>query len=93
MCIYFLYLLDKVHCKDLQRQCEVPNVTTESLQLGTLVPAVGAYSRDSGLTGIVSGLCMALGISPVSGAPYTLAPWPCLTAGVTCPKLAHSLES
>jgi hypothetical protein len=35
----------------------------------TFVPPVGPYSRDSGFTSIVVGLCIALGISPVSGAP------------------------
>jgi hypothetical protein len=35
----------------------------------TLVPAVGAYSRDSGFTSMVEGLCIAPGMSPVSGAP------------------------
>jgi hypothetical protein len=44
-------------------------LSTPNIAKYTFVPAVGAYSRDSGRTSMLVGLDIALGISPVSGAP------------------------
>jgi hypothetical protein len=44
-------------------------LSTPEVAKSTFVPAVGAYSRDSGRTSMLVGLDIALGISPVSGAP------------------------
>jgi hypothetical protein len=44
-------------------------VNYDNLYDFTFVPPVGAYSRDSGFTSMAVGLCIAFGMSPVSGAP------------------------
>ena len=71
----FPYPHGRENYKDARQQLEVPTLNPSFLsQIDTFVPAVGAYSKDSWLTGIEVGFFIAFGISPVSGAPCDVRP-------------------
>jgi hypothetical protein len=68
-CTDSLFLGDKDHCRGEQPRSGVPSTSVRFASFDAFVPAVGLYSSASGLTLMVDGFSIALGIGPVSGAP------------------------